>query len=138
MNRNKLFLNSSLQKQRNFPAEPESSAATACIAHKSLRICERCRLSATELSVRRTRKRLDQEKNFWNFPFIDLFEKQLVESFRRPRTSNDLGRKCIGFRIEKYAALLNSWQAIQDRFNLFTKEHNSINPDTVLSAARQK
>src|ERR1700737_2752004 len=45
MNRNKLFLNSSLQKQRNFSAEPESSAATACIAHKSLRICERCRLA---------------------------------------------------------------------------------------------
>src|SRR5271166_2471756 len=44
MYRNKLFLNSPLQKQRNFPAQPESYAATACIAHKSLRICEQCRL----------------------------------------------------------------------------------------------
>src|ERR1700736_4859426 len=33
------------KKQRNFPAYPESSAATVCIDHKSLRICDRCRLA---------------------------------------------------------------------------------------------
>src|SRR5208337_1741990 len=30
-----------------FSAQPRNSAATACIAHKSLRICERCRLITT-------------------------------------------------------------------------------------------
>src|SRR5271157_5197344 len=29
-------------------AQPENSAATACIAHKSLRICERCRLRSRQ------------------------------------------------------------------------------------------
>src|SRR5438132_2179645 len=44
MNRNKLFLNLLFQKQWDFPAQPENPAATACIADKSLRICQRCRL----------------------------------------------------------------------------------------------
>ncbi len=35
------------KKQHNFPASLESSAATACVADKSLRICQGCRLSAT-------------------------------------------------------------------------------------------
>ena len=34
------------QKPVEFSAQPENSAATACIAHKSLRICERCRLTS--------------------------------------------------------------------------------------------
>ena len=32
------------QEAAEFSAQPENSAATACIAHKSRRICERCRL----------------------------------------------------------------------------------------------
>src|SRR5437868_12818350 len=44
MNRNKLFLILLFQKQWDCPAQPENPAATACIAYKSLRICERCRL----------------------------------------------------------------------------------------------
>src|SRR5260370_21405294 len=49
MNRKKLFQTLLSKKQRNFPAQPENSADTACIAHKSLRICERCRLGTLGL-----------------------------------------------------------------------------------------
>src|SRR5260370_22916775 len=46
MNQRKLFQTLLSKKQQNFSAQPENSAATACIAHKSLRICERRRLAA--------------------------------------------------------------------------------------------
>ena len=36
-------MRASRKKQQNFPAQPENSADTACIADRSLRISERCR-----------------------------------------------------------------------------------------------
>src|SRR5271166_1105612 len=36
-----------------FSAQPGNSAATACIAHKSLRICDRCRLKTSEHGPKR-------------------------------------------------------------------------------------
>jgi len=44
-NPEKLFALLSQEQQQNSPAQPENSAATACIAHTSLKICERCRLA---------------------------------------------------------------------------------------------
>src|SRR6516164_2518817 len=66
MNPNKLFLTSSPKKQRNSPAQPESSAAGARIEHKFIfqfnatksihaKICDQCRLAPPFLTPARTR-----------------------------------------------------------------------------------
>ncbi len=53
-----MFLNSSLQKAAEFSGVAGEFRGYSCVAHKSLRICDRCRLGAQFLIVRTVK---DQE-----------------------------------------------------------------------------
>jgi hypothetical protein len=53
---------------------PVSSAATACIGHKSLKICDRCRLGRAPLSPWNGTRRGNQ----WTVPGLDHWRRSVI------------------------------------------------------------